>query len=107
MRQVNRCLKLAVDVEVRGIRIALQRGSGAEAADALDRKSPLALQRKYPKLRQVRDGWIKCAEYYNSCCRGDVMSLRILTLLRRRLFCMDMGWALSPCSCVKPITGRA
>ena len=76
MRQVNRCLKVAVDMEVRGIRIALQRGSGAEAADALDRKSPLALQRKYPKLRQVRDGWIKSAEYFSSCCRGDVMSLR-------------------------------
>ena len=77
MRQVDHCLKVAVDLEVCAILIAPQRGSGAEAADTLDRKSPLALQRKYPKLRQVRDGWIKCAEYYSNCCGGDVMSLRI------------------------------
>ena len=56
VRQVNRCLKDAVDLEVRAITVTLRSGSRAGAANAFKRKSPLDLQRKYPKLRQVRDG---------------------------------------------------
>ena len=70
LRQVNRCLKQAVDVEVRGITVTQQSGPRAGAANALERMSPRALLRKYPNLRQVRDGWIKFAEGYNSCCRA-------------------------------------
>ncbi len=54
IRQVNRCLKLAVALEVRVIHIRPRSGSQTEAVDPSKQKSPQALQRQYPMLRQVR-----------------------------------------------------
>ncbi len=54
VRQVNQCLKLAVALKVRMIHIRPQSRSQAEAVDPSKQKSPQALQRQYPVLRQVR-----------------------------------------------------
>ena len=53
IRQVNRRLKLAAAMEVRVIRIRPQSGLRAEAVNPSKQKSPQALQRQYPVLRQV------------------------------------------------------
>lgn len=53
IRQVNRRLKLAAAMEVRVIRIRPQSGLRAEAVNPSKQKSPQALQRQYPVLRQI------------------------------------------------------
>ena len=53
IRQVNRCLKLAVAKEVRAIHIRPHSSSEVEAVDPPIHVSPQALQRQYPVLRQV------------------------------------------------------
>ena len=89
IRQVNRCLKLAVALKVRVIHIRPRSRSHTESVDPSKQKSPQALQRQYPVLRQVRT---LGSFYFVTACQSNRCQMSSSQWLQGAVPWCRFGW---------------